>query len=163
MWDVRAGRDPRGHAEFIRGPERGRVCLVGQWQNQNPGLMTPGHCSLPFPTGQAGTFPQSYSYSKHLKLGGALIARWAAALGSPAFTSDHSQRGKSDPDPLHPPMAGGWRREGTDFPNSYPAGPRPPYSLFRHVLQLQVVHLQSSPQMQIPPRREDRATHVRTE
>lgn len=65
--------------------------------------------------------------------------------------------------PSVPPMAGGWRMEGTDFPSSYPAVPRPPYSLFRHVLQLQVVHLQSSPQMQIPPRREDRATHVRTE
>lgn len=53
--------------------------------------------------------------------------------------------------------------EGTDFPSSYPALPRPPYSLFRHVLQLQVVHLQSSPQMQIPPRREDRTIYVRIE
>lgn len=53
---------------------------------------------------------------------------------------------------------------GTDFPSSGPEVPWSPYSLFRHVLQLQVVHLQLSPQRQTPPRRGDGAiTHVRTE
>lgn len=77
--------------------------------------------------------------------------------------SDCPQTGKRHPDPLHPTLAGGLKGKGTDSPVFQPAVPRSPHSLFRHVLQLHVVHLQSSPQMQMPPAREGRATDVRAE
>lgn len=57
---------------------------------------------------------------------------------------------KRIPESLHCPH----RRQG--YSHLHLALSKWPYSLLRQVLQLQVVHLQLSPQMQIPPRREDR-------
>ena len=86
-----------------------------------------------------------------------------SSLGNSALISGRSKVGKRHPEALPPPGAGGLRTEGA-VSQLRAAVPGPPCSLFRHVLQLQFVHLQLSPQRQTPPRREDRAViHVRTQ
>lgn len=60
------------------------------------------------------------------------------------------------PESLHCPVGVDRESEGRGCSHSHLAESWCPYSLLRQVLHLQVVHLQLSPQMQIPPRREGR-------
>lgn len=159
MWDIRAGTDLRVHPESIRGLEWGRGWpkATGWWQI--PGLMRPGQRSIPSSTGPAGTS----SYPNPCNAMDGLIARCTAAQGPPCSCQISPKWEGGIKKPLNPTTAGGVRRVRRDPPRSRPAvAPLPPHLLFRHVLQLQVVHLQLSPQMQTPPRGKDRATDVNT-
>lgn len=78
---------------------------------------------------------------------------------APNFRSlPNGKKAPRDPSILPWLGSGGWQKHS---PSSQPAVPRgPPDSLFRHVLQLQVVHLQLSPQRRFLLKRKGRAADM---
>lgn len=157
----------RGHAEFTEAQRREGVCprLMGSGRSETKIQAHGCRPALSLLHHWAGRNHSSVlPHCRPLKHCGCSYPEVGSSPGEPSFpfrSLPHGKKASRSPPSRH----GGRVENGGNRPAQLlPGGvPGPPYSLFRHVLQLQVVHLQSSPQMQIPPRREDRVTNVRTE
>lgn len=153
---MRAKRDLRGPLESIRAPDRGWAFQRSQPRQRydyKSGLMTPGQgffLSLLVPN------------TTDVLLAVCAAAQGSAARASP-WVSSHVPPDEKKVPRIHPlPTWVDVDREGWGYSHPHLAVSWCPYSLLRQVLHLQVVHLQLSPQMQTPPRREGRGwLHMR--